>query len=57
MERAVAIAARQILNDRAVLLEALETAEIESPEVRATLELTANFSRRLEKYRGRCVYR
>jgi site-specific DNA recombinase len=48
IERAVAIAARQILNDRAGLLEALEKSEIDSPDVRATLESTSSLSRRLE---------
>jgi site-specific DNA recombinase len=48
IERAVAIAGRQILSDRAGLLEALETAEIDSPDVRATLESAAALFRRLE---------
>jgi site-specific DNA recombinase len=48
IERVAAIAARQILNDRAGLLEALESADIDSPDVRATLESTSLLSRRLE---------
>ena len=48
LERAVAIAARHILSDRAGLLEALEKAGIDSPDLRATLESASNFSRRLQ---------
>jgi len=48
IERAVAVAARHILSDRAGLLEALEKSEIESPDVRATLESTSHVSRRLK---------
>src|SRR5216683_2038589 len=46
IERAVAIAARVILDDRAGLLEALEKSGIESPDVRATLEAAADYGRR-----------
>jgi site-specific DNA recombinase len=45
LERAVAIAARRILSDRAGMLEALEKSGIESPDVRATLESVSNLSR------------
>ena len=48
IERAVANAARQILNDRAGMLVALENSEIESPDVRATVESTSALCRRLE---------
>jgi site-specific DNA recombinase len=48
LERAVAIAARQIVSDRAGLLEALEKSEIDSPEVRATLESASNLLRQLQ---------
>src|SRR5271169_2504445 len=48
IERAVAIAARHILSDRAGLLEALEKSGIDSPDLRATLESASNFSRRLQ---------
>ncbi len=47
IERAVAIVARSILDDRPDLLEALEKSEIESPDVRATLEAAADYGRRL----------
>src|SRR5271167_3453968 len=48
LERAVAIAARHILSDRAGLLEALEKSGIDSPDVRATLESTSNLLRQLQ---------
>jgi site-specific DNA recombinase len=48
LERAVAIAARHILSDRAGLLEALEQSGVDSPDLRATLESASNFSRRLQ---------
>jgi site-specific DNA recombinase len=48
IERAVVVAARRILSDRAGLLEALGKSGIESPDVRATFESTSNLSRRLE---------
>ena len=48
LERAVAIAGRQILNDRTKLLEALEKSGIDSPDVRGTLESTSMLSRRME---------
>jgi site-specific DNA recombinase len=48
IERAVTIAARHILSDRAGLLEALEKSEIDSPDVRATLESTSNLLRQLQ---------
>lgn len=48
IERAVAIAARHILSDRAGLLEALEKSEIDSPDVRASLESTSNLFQRLQ---------
>ena len=47
IERAVAIAARAILDDRLGMLEALEKSEIDSPDVRATLESAADYGRRL----------
>ncbi|MDO8432458.1 MAG: recombinase family protein [Candidatus Binatus sp.] len=47
IERAVAIAARAILDDRVGLLEALEKSGIESPDVRAMLEAAADYGRRL----------
>ena len=48
IERAVTIAARHMLSDRAGLLEALEKSEIDSPDVRATLESTSNLLRQLQ---------
>ena len=48
IERAVAIAARHILSDRARLLEELEKSGIDSPDARATLESVSNLSRRLQ---------
>ena len=48
IERAVAIAGRQILNDHAGLLKALEKSEIDSPHVRATLDSASDLARRLE---------
>jgi hypothetical protein len=48
IERAVAIAARHILSDRAGLLEALEKSEIDSSDARATLESTSNLLRQLQ---------
>ena len=47
IERAVAIAARAILDDRPALLEALEKSEIDSPDVRTMLEAAADYGRRL----------
>jgi site-specific DNA recombinase len=49
LERALSIAARHILNDRAGLLEALEKSAIDSPDVRATLESASSLFLRLEK--------
>jgi len=48
IERAVTIAARHMLSDRADLLEALEKSGIDSPDVRATLESTSNLLRQLQ---------
>jgi hypothetical protein len=48
IERAVAIAARAILDDRPGVIEALEKSGIESPDVRATLETAADYGRRLK---------
>lgn len=48
IERAVTIAARHIRSDRAGLLGALEKSGIDSPDVRATLELTSNLLRQLQ---------
>ena len=45
IERAVTIAARHILSDRAGLLEALEKSEIDSPDVRATSNRSSNLLR------------
>jgi len=47
IERAVVIAARHILGDRAGLLEALEKSTIDSPDVRGTLESASSILRRL----------
>jgi site-specific DNA recombinase len=47
IERAVTIAVRHMLSDRAGLLEALEKSGIDSPDVRATLESTSNLLRQL----------
>ena len=49
LERAVAIAARHILSDRAGLQEALEKSGFDSPDIRATHESAASLLRRLEK--------
>jgi site-specific DNA recombinase len=48
IERAVTIAARHMLSDRAGLLEALEQSAIDSPDARATLESTSNLLRQLQ---------
>jgi site-specific DNA recombinase len=48
LERAVGIAARHMLGDRAGLLEALEKSELDSPDVRATLESASNLVCRLQ---------
>ncbi len=49
LERAVAISARHILNDRAELLDALEKSGIDSPDLRTTLETASTLSQRLQK--------
>jgi len=56
IERAVTIAARHILNDRAGLLETLEKSGIDSPDVRATLELVSNLFRRLQSDADAAAY-
>ena len=48
LERAVAIAARHILSDRAGLLATLEKSGIDSPDVRGTLESASNLLRQLQ---------
>jgi site-specific DNA recombinase len=48
IERAVTIAARHMLSDCAGLLEALDKSEIDSPDVRATLESASNLFQRLQ---------
>ena len=48
IERAVTIAARHMLSDRAGLLEALDKAGIDSPDVRATLESTSNLLQQVQ---------
>ena len=48
LERAVAIATQHILSDRAGMLEVLERSGLQSPDVRATIESTSAFCRRLE---------
>jgi len=48
IERAVTIAARHMLSDRAGLLEALEKSGIDSSDLRATLESTSNLLRQLQ---------
>jgi hypothetical protein len=48
LERALSIAARQVLSDRAGLLEVLEKSGIDSPDVSATLESAASLFLRLE---------
>src|SRR5208337_2932981 len=48
IERAVTIAARHMLSDRAGLLQELEKSGIDSPDVRATLESTSNLLRQLQ---------
>jgi DNA invertase Pin-like site-specific DNA recombinase len=49
LERALSIAARHVLSDRAGLLEVLEKSGIDSPDVRATLESASGLFLRLEK--------
>ena len=49
LERALSIAARYVLSDRAGLLEVLEKSGIDSPDVRATLESASSLFLRLEK--------
>jgi len=48
IERAVTVAVRHMLSDRAGLLEALEKSGIDSPDVRATLESTLNLLQQLQ---------
>jgi DNA invertase Pin-like site-specific DNA recombinase len=48
LERALAIAARHVVSDRAGLLEALEKSAIASPDIGATLESASSLLRRLE---------
>jgi site-specific DNA recombinase len=48
IERAVTIAARHMLSDRAGMLEALEKSGIASPDVRATVESSSNLLRQLQ---------
>jgi hypothetical protein len=48
IERAVTIAARHMLSDRAGLLEALDKSGVDSPDVRATLESTSNLLQQLQ---------
>ncbi|MGA8058528.1 MAG: recombinase family protein, partial [Candidatus Binataceae bacterium] len=48
IERAVAIAAQHILGDRAGLLEELERSEVQSADIRATIESISALCRRLE---------
>jgi len=44
----VAIAAQHILSDRAELLEVLERSQLQSPDVRGTLDATSALCRRLQ---------
>jgi site-specific DNA recombinase len=48
LERAVAIATRHILSDRAGMLEVLEWLWLQSPDIIAIIESTSALSRRLE---------
>jgi site-specific DNA recombinase len=48
LERAVATAAQHILSDRVEMLEVLERSEVQSPDVRATIESTSALCGRLE---------
>src|SRR6202022_672701 len=48
LERAVAIATRHILSDRAGMLEVLERSGLQSPDVRATIESISALCCRLE---------
>jgi hypothetical protein len=47
-QRQVLIAAQHILEDRAGMLKVLESSEVRSPDVRATIESTYAPSRRLK---------
>src|SRR6185437_10500315 len=48
LERAVAIAAQRILSDRAGMLEVIEHSQLKSPDIRATLDASMVFCRRLQ---------
>ena len=48
LERAVAIAAQQILSDRAGMLGVLERSQLQSPDLRGTLDATSAWCRRLQ---------
>jgi len=48
LERAVAIAAQQILSDQAGTLEVIEHSQLKSPDLRATLDCLIVFCRRLQ---------
>jgi site-specific DNA recombinase len=48
LERAVAIAAQHILSDRAGMLEVIEHSQLKSPDIRATLDSSIVFCRRLQ---------
>jgi site-specific DNA recombinase len=48
LERAVAIAAQHLLGDRAELLEVLERSQLQSPDLKGTLDATSALCRRLQ---------
>jgi len=48
LERAVAIAAQQIVSDRAGMLEVIEHTQLKSPDIRATLDSSMVLCRRLQ---------
>ncbi len=48
LERAVAIAAQRILSDRAGMLEVIEHSQLNSPDIRATLDSSTVLCRRLQ---------
>ncbi len=48
LERAVAIAAQHILSDRAGMLEVIEHSQLKSPDIRATLDSSIIYCRRLQ---------
>jgi DNA invertase Pin-like site-specific DNA recombinase len=52
LERAVAIAAQQILSDHAAMLEVIEHSQLTAPDIRGTLDSASTLCRRLQHETG-----